>query len=155
MTRNWWEGKQKLVRKELVHITSILSNKYVVQQLQHWADGSDISRCVSVDVLVPQFLHSESSDGTTCLSQGCRFNLRILGLLSLMGCSSKITASKPCEKFFRCKLCCRWFWPVYQLIVIFWRLSCAKKQQLKVWHTIIKQGFQTLILNPGNLRGKK
>lgn len=37
----------------------------------NWADGSDISRRVSVDELVPQCLHSESWDGTTCLSEGC------------------------------------------------------------------------------------
>lgn len=86
-----------------MHITSILSNKVCSSAVI--ALGRSIFLDVCLWMTVPQFLHSESGDGTTCLSRGCQFNLRILGLLSLVGCSSKITASIPCEKFLRCKLC--------------------------------------------------
>lgn len=95
--RQWW--------KNLVHISSILSNKLcsalTSQGRWHWHSW--------IYLWMTQ-IHRSSWDGTTALSWESQFDLGIFELPSFKGCRCKITAPKPCGKFLRSKFYWRCFW---------------------------------------------
>lgn len=151
MTSNWWEGERKSVRKELLRITSMLATSSLSNEVSG-PTARTLGRCWSFRVCL--WMTQFCSFCTRRAETGLLAYLKdidliwesLLGLFSLMGWSSKMAASKHCEKFFfRCELPnvlrnkSGWC-PVYRLMIVFWRLSCAEKEQVE---NVIKQGFKT------------
>lgn len=112
MTSNWGEGERKSVRKELLRITSMLATSSLSNEVSG-PTARTLGRCWSFRVCLwmTQFCSSCTRRAETGpLAYPKDVDLiweSLLGLLSLMGCSSKMAASKHCEKFFLSGVDCR------------------------------------------------